>query len=106
MLTRIMKVLFICNQNQNRSRKAALLFRDRFETKSAGLYNKTPVDKEQLSWADLIVVMEDAQRNELGQRFPEEYLKKRILSLDVPDIYSFEQPELDEILNNKINELI
>lgn len=100
-----MKILFICNQNQNRRRKAALLFRDRFETKSAGLYNETPVDKEQLNWADLIIVMEDGQRKELSQRFPEEYLKKRILSLDLPDIYSFEQPELTEALNRKMSGL-
>ncbi|MBI4451459.1 hypothetical protein HY642_05775 [Candidatus Woesearchaeota archaeon] len=58
-----MKVLFICNQNQHRSKTAEDLFKDTFNTKSAGLYNSTPVTEEQLSWADVVLVMEDEQRN-------------------------------------------
>ena len=81
-----MKVLFICNQNENRSKTAEELFKDRFETKSAGLYNKKPVTKSQLEWADVIIVMEDLQRKELAKRFPDLYLGKRIISLDVPGI--------------------
>ena len=65
-----MKVLFICNQNENRSKTAEEIFKDRFETKSAGLYNERPVDEKQLSWAELVVVMEDAQRTEISRRFP------------------------------------
>ena len=43
-----MKVLFICNQNQNRSKTAELIFKDKFESRTAGLYNETPVTKEQI----------------------------------------------------------
>ena len=100
-----MKVLFICNQNQNRSKTAELLFKKHYETKSAGLYNEHPVTQEQLEWADVIVVMEDAQRTELSKRFPRHYLQKRIVSLNIPDIYRKDQPELVQELRKKIKVL-
>jgi predicted protein tyrosine phosphatase len=98
-----MKVLFICNQNQNRSKTAEKIFKEKFETKSAGLFNEKPVNEKQLSWADLIFVMEDFQRNEIAKRFPKLYLQKMILSLNVPDIYGYNQPELIELLENKFD---
>ena len=101
-----MKVLFICNQNQNRSKTAEDIFKERFQTKSAGIYNGKPVTEKQLSWADLVVVMEDIQRSEIAKRFPEKYMQKRVLSLNIPDIYHYNQPELIDLLKSKINELI
>ena len=98
-----MKILFICNQNKNRSKTAAALFKEEFETKSAGLYNPKPVDEKELAWADIIVVMEDAQRTELAKRFPKSYLQKRILSFDIPDVYKYMQPELVKVIKAKIN---
>ena len=100
-----MKVLFICNQNQNRSKTAEGIFKGRFQTKSAGLYNGKPVTEKQLSWADIVVVMEEAQRAEISKRFPKHYMQKRILSLDIPDVYHYNQPELIKILKSKVNEL-
>lgn len=101
-----MRVLFICNQNQNRSKTAESLFQEQFETKSAGLYNEKPVTEDQIVWADTIVVMEDAQRTELAKRFPKLYLKKKIVSLDVPDVYHYNQPELRNLLQAKVALLI
>ena len=100
-----MNVLFICNQNQNRSKTAEEIFKDRFNTKSAGLYNIVPVSEKQISWADIIIVMEDFQRSEIAKRFPKQYMLKRILSLDIPDVYHYNQPELVEILKSKVDEL-
>jgi len=100
-----MKVLFICNQNENRSKTAEELFRDTFKTKSAGLYNEKPVNEKQLSWADVIVVMEDSQRAEIAKRFPKLYMQKRVLSLDIPDVYHYNQPELVNALKSKISHL-
>lgn len=99
-------MLFVCNQNQNRSKTAEELFKDRFDTKSAGLFNEKPVSETDLSWADLVVVMEDAQRSEIAKRFPKQYMQKKILSLGIPDVYYFNQPQLIDVLNNKINELL
>jgi len=101
-----MKVLFICNQNQNRSKTAEEIFKEKFETKSAGLFNERPVTEKKISWAELIVVMEDRQRSEIAKRFPRLYLQKRILSLNIPDIYSYNQPELIDMLENRFNKIM
>jgi len=98
-----MNVLFICNQNQHRSKTAEELFNSKFSTKSAGLYNKKPVTKQQLSWADVIIVMEEEQRSEIAKRFPKQYLQKRILSLDIPDIYNYNDKKLINCLKSKVN---
>jgi len=100
------KILFVCNQNKNRSKTAEKIFRNTFNTKSAGLYNDKPVTKSQLSWADIIIVMEDSQRKEIARRFPVQYIKKRLLSLDIPDIYGYNQPELITLLKQKVNSLL
>ncbi|MAG16126.1 phosphotyrosine protein phosphatase [Candidatus Woesearchaeota archaeon] len=100
-----MNVLFICNQNMHRSKTAEELFKTKFETKSAGLFNENPVTKSQLEWADTVIVMENFQRTEISKRFPRQYMQKRILSLDISDMYNYKQPELINILQSKISEL-
>lgn len=101
-----MKLLFICNQNKHRSKTAEHLFKGAFETQSAGLYNEHPVTEQQLQWADVVVVMETEQRAELARRFPKEYLKKRIVSLDIPDVYSYNQPSLVEVLKSRLSTVL
>ncbi len=73
-----------------------------FDTKSAGLYNLKPVTAKELSWADVVVVMEEIQRSEVAKRFPELYLQKRILSLDIPDVYAYQDPKLINALETKM----
>jgi len=99
-----MNLLFICNQNKNRSKTAQEIFKGKFKAKSAGLYNNRPVTEKQLSWADIIIVMEDQQRSEIAKRFPKQYLQKRILSLDLPDIYNYNDAKLVFDLRLKMNE--
>lgn len=93
-----MKILFICNQNEHRSKMAEAVFGSKYQTKSAGLFNETPLTEKQLEWADVIAVMEEKQRAEVGKRFPKTYMKKRIVCLNIPDNYSFGQPELKKAL--------
>ncbi len=101
-----MNVLFICNQNQHRSKTAEQVFKDRFTTHSAGLYNEHPVTEKEIMWADIIIVMEERQRHELAKRFPRQYLQKRILSLGIPDMYCYGQKELIELLETKVKTLV
>ena len=101
-----MKVLFICNQNLNRSKTAEEIFKDKFETRSAGLYAQNPVSESELAWADLIVVMTDEQRSELAKRFPKQYMKKRIINLNIPDQYRYDQPELKALLEKKMKSVL
>ena len=99
-----MKVFFICNQNQNCSKTAANLFKNRFKTKSAGLYCSRPVTVRQISWADVVIVMEEEQRNEISKHFPKQYLTKRVLSLDIPDIYNYNNAKLVKLLKLKLDD--
>lgn len=99
-----MNVLFICNQNQNRSKTAEELFQEQFNTRSAGLHNQKPVTEKQLQWADIIMVMEEGQRQELAKRFPQLYLQKRILSLEIPDEYNYGDAQLKRLLRRKVGE--
>jgi len=101
-----MNVLFVCNQCQNRSKTAQELFSEKFATMAAGLYNEHPLCQKQLDWADTVIVMEDEQRDEIAHRFPKEYMQKRILNLDIPDIYKFKQPELITVLEMKMKDLL
>lgn len=100
-----MRLLFICNQNQHRSLTAEELFKDSFETRSAGLFNKE-VTEEQMEWADVVFVMEEWQGSELAKRFPSLYLKKRIMSLNVPDLFRYDQPELKDLLKERLDDLL
>ena len=101
-----MNVLFICNQGQHRSKTAAKLLSERFQTASAGLYSDTPVTETQLAEADVIVVMEERHRREIAERFPPVYLQKRILVLGIPDIYRCGQLELVRLLKARMSRLL
>lgn len=100
-----MRLLFICNQNMHRSKTAEALFKGLFETRSAGVWRNLP-SKDVLDWADILVVMEDAQRERLAELFPQECLKKRVITLGVPDCFSFNEPELVTLLQRRVNELV
>lgn len=99
------RVLFICSQNRLRSPTAERVFagREGLDVASAGLDTNasTPVSVELLEWADLIFVMEESHRNQLSRKF-QPYLKnKRVVSLDIPDVYGFMDPVLVRLLEVK-----
>ena len=83
--------LFICGRNRLRSPTAERVFQGHggFETSSAGLNPDAdvPVSPELLEWADLIFVMETAQRAKLTREFGENLRDKKIICLGSPDDY-------------------
>jgi len=96
-----MRVIFVCNQNQNMSKTAEKVFKGRFDTISAGLYNALPLTERQVSWAGVIVVMEDSHRSEIARRFPN--LHKQIISIGIPDVYHYDGPDLVKLLESKFS---
>ena len=98
------KLLFICTLNLQRSPTAAEIFEDKYETKSAGVDEtaKQPLTAELLEWADIVYVMEEWQRKLIGEKFPGLYLKKKIINLDIPDMYYFMNEELVKVLREKV----
>ena len=99
------RLLFVCNQGRHRSRTAAELLSNEHETRYRGVYDN-PLMIEDLAWADVVVVMEDHQREEIAGWFPLEYLRTRIVTRGIPDAYSYGDPELTMILRQHINDIL
>ncbi|MEO9215808.1 MAG: low molecular weight protein tyrosine phosphatase family protein [Rhodanobacter sp.] len=104
------RVLFLCSRNRLRSPTAERVFGawPDLEVDSAGLADdaEVPLSAEQLDWAELIFVMEAAQRRRLQARHRARLKGKRIICLDIPDCYSFMQPELIALLLKKAGPLL
>jgi predicted protein tyrosine phosphatase len=100
-----MKILFVSNKGENRSPTAKRIFSKKYKTKSAGIYTlikENRINKYVIDWADVILVMEEVQRGYIAQHFPEEYIKKKIIVMNVLDIYTRNQIELVKLLRKKI----
>tara|TARA_Y100000034_G_C6861231_1_gene391982 strand:+ start:1279 stop:1557 length:279 start_codon:yes stop_codon:yes gene_type:complete len=91
-----MNKLFVCNQGKYRSRTAAALF----DGRCAGVYSN--LKQEDLEWADIVYVFEEEQGREISQKFPREYLKKRILCLNIADVYGYMDEKLMNVLRRKV----
>ncbi|MGH8433266.1 MAG: low molecular weight protein tyrosine phosphatase family protein [Pseudomonas sp.] len=100
------RLLFICSQNRLRSPTAELLFsiEPNLETLSAGISNEAenPLTPEALEWADLIFVMEQAHKRKLTRRFAPHLRGKRVICLDIPDMYAYMDPRLIKLLLDKV----
>ncbi len=99
-------VLFICSQNKLRSPTAEQLFASYqgIECASAGLNHdaENPLTPELLEWAEIVFVMEKAQRTKLTSRFKKHLRDQRIICLNIPDNYDFMAPELVALLEAKV----
>ena len=104
------RALFICSQNRLRSPTAEQVFANwpGVDTDSAGLGGdaSVPLSPEQLAWATIVFVMEKAHRRRLGERFRAHLNGKKVICLDIPDNYSYMQPELISILESKAGKFL
>ena len=104
-----MKVLFICGRNQKRSPTAARLYQDdpRLEVRSAGTSDSSRrrVSETDLRWADLIIVMERKYTARIRAKFPDLDLP-RVESLEIPDDYEYMDPELVELLQDGVEQIL
>lgn len=99
----IVKVLFVCSANVDRSPTAEALFRDHpgTEVASAGTLPDatTPLAATHIAWADIILVMEEAHREMISQRFGETC---KVVVLDIPDDFRRDDPELVKLLQARV----
>jgi predicted protein tyrosine phosphatase len=61
---------------------------------------------EQIDWADIIFVMENAHRKKLSAKFRKYLNGKRVVCLDIPDDYDFMQEELVKRLEVKVGRFL
>jgi len=103
-------VLFVCGRGRLRSPTAEQIFSGRpdLETASAGISSDAdnPLTSDLVDWADVIFVMEKAQRIKLQKRFRANLRNKRVVCLDVPDRYAFMDPALVRLLEAKVSRLL
>lgn len=96
------RILFVCSRNQLRSPTADQVFREdlRVEVDSAGLNNdaEVPLTGEQVLWADTILLMEEAHRRRLKQKFGDLLKGKRVEVLGIPDVFDYMDERLVKLL--------
>jgi len=99
-------LLIICGRNKRRSRTAESIFKNeqRFNIKSAGLSPKSNVqiNEQLLLWADLLLVMEDAQANRISGQYRHLNLPQ-METLHLEDRYEYLDPELIDLLKERID---
>jgi predicted protein tyrosine phosphatase len=97
-----MRVLFVCSRNRLRSPTAEHVFAGvaGLEVDSAGLSNdaETILSAEQVTWADIIFVMESAHRMKLSKKYQAHLRGKKVVCLDIPDEYDYMDPVLVKLL--------
>jgi predicted protein tyrosine phosphatase len=100
------RLLFICRLNRSRSATAERLFAKRtdLDVRSAGTAPDAlvRVNANMLDWADVIFIMDPAQRHWLETTFAGHPALGRVVCLDIPDDFTFLQPELVELLEQRV----
>jgi predicted protein tyrosine phosphatase len=100
------RILFVCGRNRSRSPTAEKVYRTdpRVQVRSAGLSPQSShrISAEDLSWADLVMVMERRHKSRIRNAFPDLPHHPRIVSLDIPDDYEFMDEELVQLINDGV----
>jgi predicted protein tyrosine phosphatase len=101
-----MRILFVCSENRLRSPTAAAVFTeyDGVEAISAGTNSDcdTPVSGDLIEWADVVLVMEASHKRKVSKKFQRLLKNKKVSVLNIPDDFEFMDPELVQILRNRI----
>lgn len=99
-------LLVVCGRNKKRSRTAEFIFKNdnRFNIRSVGLSpsSNRKISEKDLIWADLVFVMEKDQRSKIREVYKNVDLPNMLI-LEIPDDYEFMDPELIEMLTERIN---
>ncbi|MHB1079978.1 MAG: low molecular weight protein tyrosine phosphatase family protein [Prosthecobacter sp.] len=105
-----MKILFLCSRNQWRSPTAEKVYQNdpRVEVRSAGTSASAccRVSEKLLLWADRVMVMEHAHKQRLREQFSEIVRDLNIDVLDIPDDYTFMNPELVALIHERVEPLL
>ena len=105
-----LNVLFVCSKNQWRSPTGESVYRkdSRLSVRSAGTAKsaKRTISLSDIRWADIILVMEDKHRARLRAQYRDEVRYKSLHVLDIPDDYRYMDPDLVEILRDKVEPLL
>lgn len=102
------RILFVCQLNRARSATAERLYckRTDVDVVSAGTSEDAlvRVNERMLEWADVIFTMDAGQQQDLERLFPAHAALAHAICLNIPDDYGFLQPELVQLLEERVGE--
>ena len=100
-------ILFVCSKNQWRSPTAETIWRKHpdLNVRSAGTSTKArkTVSSTDITWADIILVMEEKHKNRLKADFSRLLSHKTIYVLDIPDEYQYMDSVLIQELESGVS---
>ena len=104
--TQVRNILFVCKLNRSRSATAERLFckRQDLDVRSAGTSDDAlvRVNERMLDWAERIFIMDASQGEALRRMFPGHPALDRLVCLEIPDHFTFLQPELVTLLQERV----
>lgn len=103
------RLLFVCTEGSERSPTAVSLFEGskKYEAKYVGIspFSSVRISSEAVKWADVIICMEDMHKRYVLENFPDSK-GKRIIVLEIPDVYERGNDELIMILRARLKEFL
>lgn len=103
-------LLFVCSKNRWRSPTAEAVYRDdpRVNVRSRGTASDAAnkISRNDLQWADRIMVMEPKHKQRLQADYPGELRFTEINVLDIPDDYQYMEPELVKMVRAAVEGLL
>lgn len=105
------RVLCVCSAGILRSATAAHILCQEpynFNTRNVGTapYALIPLTEDVLQWADEIICMEAEHEIVVKMKLEEMMYVKRVITLDIEDIYEYRDPELIKLIQTKYNEYL
>jgi len=101
------KLLFVCSKNKWRSLTAERMLNgvNGYDVRSAGTEKdaRIKVTAGHIGWADMIFVMEKKHRRRLEENFGDSLAGKEVICLNIPDDYKLMDPELIDLLLEKLS---
>ena len=105
-----MNLLFVCSENRLRSPTAEEVFSKYSGVSAIGAGTnadaETTVSGDLIEWADVILVMEKSHRNKIAKKYKEQLKGKRLVCLEIPDIYARRDPDLVKLLEARVKRYV
>lgn len=109
-MSQAINLLFVCARNQWRSPTGEAIYRrdPRVNARSAGVAGsaRRKLTIAGLNWADMILVMSDDQAARVRKLARNMTRKPDLYNLDIPDDYHFMDPELVDIMKDKVEAIL
>ena len=102
------KMLFVCTANHDRSPTAEIMYQRHpgLEAKSTGIFKPEKKVREDLTWADVVVVMEDVHETYIREHFAQELGDKPVFVLGIEDRYRFMEDELTSLIEERMEAVL